>query len=703
VTILFFDTETFCETPIRHGHHAYAEKAEIMVAAWAIDDGPVTVEDLMDDDWRPMDPSYELRRAIAAADEIVIHNSSFDRTVVGRAWSELQVRIEVERVHDTMVRALAHGLPGSLDKLSSIFQLGDEAKDKAGKELIQLFCKPRPKNNKIRRATRATHPEKWAEFLRYAGSDIVAMRALYRKLPRWNYRGSERALWELDQRINDRGFRADLELAAAALRTVRVEQGRLKEQVQELTDGFVQKATQRDDLLFYLLQEYGVALPDMKKDTLERALEQDQIPEGVRELIKVRLAAATASTAKYKAITNAVSADGRLRGSLQFCGAKRTGRWAGRLFQPQNLPRPKRKAEAVEQVIAAAKADCLDLIDADVMGAMSDALRGMIIAAPGCNLYSSDLSNIESVVAAWLTGETWKLNAFAEIFAAKTAGRKDVADMYQRSYAKSFGIADPLTIKGDQRQIGKVQELGLGFEGGVGAFLGFAAVYRIDLPKMAEGVLAVATQEQVAAAAGIYQWRRKKRMTTYGLAERTFLACEIIKSGWRDGHPAFKAYWPALQDAAIRAVLNPGERVACGRLAFLRKGAWLRMILPSGRSVCYPMPKVEGDERSAKLSYMGENQFTRQWQRIHTYGGKLFENACQAVARDVMADAMVRAEEAGFDLLLTVHDDIIAEAPVERGLSIDSLSAILATRPAWMADCPLAASGFMADRYRKDE
>ena len=345
--ILFQDTETYCETPIRNGTHAYAEEVEITVLAWAVDDGPIIVEDLTGG----KQPSDEWKEAVALADEIVMHKSDFDRTVIRKAWG---IVIPIERVHDTMVRAMAHSLPGSLDKLCDIMGVAaDKAKDKEGKALIQLLCKPMPKNQKLRRATRDTHPEHWRRFLAYAGSDISSMRELYRKLPRWNYSGRELSLWRLDQRINDRGFRADVALAEAAIGAVAVEQRRLKAKTQELTGGEVASATQRDQLLAHILSEYGVDLPDMKKDTLERRLADEELPNALRELIKVRLSATTSSTAKYAALMRAVSSDGRLRGSLQFAGALRTARWSGRLFQPQNMMRPDMSAEEIEYAIDA--------------------------------------------------------------------------------------------------------------------------------------------------------------------------------------------------------------------------------------------------------------------------------------------------------------------------------------------------------------
>lgn len=693
MTVLFLDTETYCPIPIKNGTHAYAAQAEVMIVTWALDDGPVQTEDLTDPQpdgsVRLRKPSGAFQRALMAASEVVIHKSDFDRTVLRHA---LGLTIEVERVHDTMVRAMAHSLPGSLDKLCDIMGVEkDKAKDKEGGKYIQLFCKPLPKTHKLRRATRATHPVEWGRFLEYAGSDILAMRELYRKLPRWNYQGSELALWRLDQRINDRGFAVDVELAQTALAAVADEQRALASRARALTQQQLASTRQRDALLKYILESFGVDLPDMKASTLERRIADDQLPWALRELLSIRLQATTSSTAKYAAIMRSVSADGRLRGALQFVGALRTGRWSGRLFQPQNLPRPDMEQEEIDEAIAALKAHCLDLIADNVMRAASNCIRGLIVASPGKRLYVSDLEQIEARTAPWLAGEQWKLDAFAEY----DEGRG--YDNYVLAYARAFGV-DPASVTKAQRQIGKVMELALGYEGGVGSWLAFALVYGIDLEAMAADAYPNLPDEARKNAEGMLEWRKRKKLTTYGLSDRVFIVCEAFKALWRQAHPEISSYWKELEKAALKACANPGVTVECRRLKFRRVGAWLRMILPSGRSLCYPSPKVD----DGKLTYMGVNQYTRKWQPIHTYGGKLFENACQAVARDVMAHNMPAIENAGYEIILSVHDELLTEGVDDGTLTSDNLSELLATNPPWMTGCPLAAGGFDAPRYRKD-
>ncbi|RIG36472.1 hypothetical protein CUA56_14155 [Shigella boydii] len=350
--ILWGDLETYCEIPITNGTHAYAEGVEVMLFAWAINDEPVNVWDITAGGGIP----HGLYEAIAAPETLLyFHNSHFDRTVLRYAMPRLAP--PVERWRDTMVQALAHGLPGSLGELCEVLGVPqDKAKDKEGKALIQLFCKPRPKNSKLRRATSKTHPEEWRRFVAYAGLDIEAMREVYNRLPKWNYQGTELALWHRDQQINDRGVCMDMQLARAAIEAVDQEQKRLAKRTQEMTDGEVQAATQRDALIKHIVESYGVELPDMQRSTLERRIADPDLPSAVKELLAIRLQASTTSTSKYKALMKGVSHDGRLRGTLQFCGASRTGRWAGRLFQPQNLPRPSLKQEQIDEGIEAPNA-----------------------------------------------------------------------------------------------------------------------------------------------------------------------------------------------------------------------------------------------------------------------------------------------------------------------------------------------------------
>ena len=623
-----------------------------MLVAFAWDGEPVSVWDTQDmPHWRDA-----LQMMIDTADDIVIHNSNFDRTVL----REQGVHIPVEKVVDTMVLALQHSLPGSLGQLCDVLNVPqDKAKDKAGKKLIHLLTKPRPSNVKLRRATRDTHPEEWAAFVEYARLDVDAMRSVFGRLPAWNDSRHERHLWRVDQRINDRGVAVDLEFARAALRAFDRAGRTLATRAAHLTGGSVTSATQRQRLLDHLKDAHGFETEDLTRATLGNLLGGDLNPQ-VRELLEIRQQAAATSPAKYSVLLNATNRDGRLRGLIQFCGAARTGRDAGRLFQPQNLPRsPDWFDDDVQATtVAAMKADCEHLIWDNVSERCAFAVRGALVAPEGKKLVIADLSNIEGRVLAWLAGEDWKVAAF------KAYDRGDGHDLYKVTAGRILG-KDPGDITKAERQLqGKVPELAGGYQGGVGA-------YR----KMGGAVFDAMTDE----------------------------AIQEIVTAWRRAHPRTRNLWYDMEAAARSAINNLGESFG-DLITFDVKPdaqgiAWLRMRLPSGRYLCYPRPEVSD---SGSLFHEGMNQYTRKWERLDTYGGKLVENAVQAIARDVFMIGMLRAEEAGYSVCIRVHDELVCETPDEPAYSSEGLAALMSTNPSWSVGLPLAAAGFEAYRYRKD-
>ena len=683
---LWWDLETYSETPINDGAHRYAENAQVLLFAWAVDDGPVQCWDASDG-YSQMPGA--LWSAIQSADEFWGHNSGgFDRVVMRHAMKHVYSEMPEHMHRDTMVQALCHGLPGSLGALCDIFRLGaDVAKDKRGKQLIRAFCMPQPTNQKLRRKTRETHPAEWAEFIEYAKSDITSMRILHQKMPKWNYPNHEfeLKLWQLDQRINSEGIYVDLELSAKAIEAVDVAQAQLATRVDEVTDGAVGSATQRDKLLQHILSEYGVSLPDMRGDTLERRLADPSLPDGVKDLIGIRLMASTSSVSKYKRVMRCTSSDGYLRGVIQFSGAGRTGRDAGRLFQPQNLMRPTLEADEIDMGIEAIKAGCADLVTDNVMELCANAMRGVIIAPPGQKIVDVDLSNIEGRVLAWLAGEEWKLQAFRDFDAGNGP------DLYIASYARTFRVS----LEEAKRQIGKVLELSMGFQGGVGAFVTFAAAFSIDLEALDGGAIPA---DVWAEAKNFYEWTLEQKRPTFGLSKKAFMTCDSLKRLWRRAHPGIESLWKAVENACVEAVNNEGENFTAGKCTATRKGNWLRIVLPSGRALSYPAPRAE----DGKISFMGINQYSRKWSRISTYGGKLVENMTQAVARDVFKSCYPRVTEAGYSIRLPIHDELITYAPDGLLYGPDHLAGLMAQTPSWAPGLPLAAAGFEAYRYRKD-
>jgi DNA polymerase len=667
--ILYLDIETFSEVPINNGTHAYAENAEVMIVSYAIDDGPVHVFDRTDFGKRipaagPMMPVV-VERALADPNCIVvIHNSGFDRTVLRHNFTP----IDPERIHDTMVQAMSHGLPGGLAKLCQIFKVPEEiAKHQGGKELIQLFCKPTPKNQKVRRRTGQTDPDKWQQLLDYAGGDIHAMRYLYKTMPRWNYPTREHPLWVLDQKINDRGFKVDLDLAASAIETVKLVAAEKNAETVEQTEGRMKSTRQRDALLKELLYEHGVTLPDLTGNTIERRLEDENLPEPVKELLRNRLMVSSTSTAKYNKILKGASKDGRLRGGLQFSGAMRTKRWSGRLFQPQNLPRPNMDADEIEFAIRAFKSRGAHVILDDPMRAAWNALRGLIVADEGRKLVQADLAQIEARMLPWLAGEQWKLDAFQQYDLGLGP------DLYYLGAARLLRIPVEEVTKAQRQGWGKVPDLACGYGGADGAFAQFAALYRVDMEP----------------------WE----------------VHEAIRL-WREAHPAIADWdnglWAKLDRAAREAIHNPGKIVAAGDYIHFEKWRnWLKMHLPSGGFLSYASPHIIEDPRrpgSDTVSYMGVNNYTKKWERITTYGGKLSADATQSTARELLAANMQRIEDAGYPIILLVHDEVVTEPIDSPAYDVQSLVKLLTHRPDWIDDkLPLNAGGFEAYRYRKDD
>lgn len=689
---LWNDTETYCAAPIKDGTHRYAEDAEVMLWSYALDDGAVKVWDrcssslhYIDDlsgEWAE-DPlpvgsvPRDLRASLADPETLVwFHNGgAFDMPVVRHALPKLYALVDESRWRDTMVQAYAHALPGALDTLGQVLNLENEKRKHArGRYLVLLFCKP-TKDGK--RNTRETHPDEWLEFVRYAGQDIVTMREAHRKMPMWNYRDREAAMWHLDLRINNRGFAVDLDLARGAVAMAASTQARLSDQVREQTDGAVGSATQRDALLAYVLEAHGVSLPDMKSDTLERRLDDPDLPEPVKDLLRIRLQAGRNASAKFKTLLKAVSKDGRLRGCMQFRGAGRTGREAHRLFQPGNLMRPTFKQPQIELAIEATKNGSLDLIFSDCMEALGNTVRGVVVAPPGKKLVVADLANIEGRVAAWLAGEEWKLQAFRDYdtilgYDEKGEPIRKGHDLYALSYARAFNITPEEVMEnkksgdGLMRQIGKVMELMLQYEGGVSAFITGAATYSIDLDAMAEAAFPTLPADVIGEAESFLSFlyrgpetkaeaalrdaltetdrlavcealKAAKLKARHGLAEKTFIVCDSLKRLWRRAHPAISSYWkgdfenPGLQITVERAINSPGETFTCRRLKIRRDGGWLRIQLPSGRQLCYPNIRIK-DLPGGKtaICYTGLNQYTKQWGDVLTYGGKLLENCIAA-------------------------------------------------------------------------
>lgn len=711
--ILWLDTETFNTVDLpTAGTYRYAETCEVMLVPYAIDDGPVQLWDrTVSEEW-PEDLWSALYNNKCT---IVAHHAMFDRNIVKHS---LGLEPPRENWWCTMTQAYCHGFPGGLDVLGSILGLGaDHKKIADGKRLIHKFCKPAPKNHKVERYDRVNSPKDWQLFCDYAVRDVAAMREVYKKLPTWNFRERDRALFHLDQRINDRGFFVDKDLTAAAVDARGDEKQNLIDRCAELTGGVVERPTMREELKKFLNAEFGYTLTDTKAKTFEALIPSaDPI---ARELMEISIASNKNSTAKYAALQEATSADGRFRGGLQCAGAARTRRWAGRKFQAQNLPsRGIPKPESIEAYIDALKAGCHEMLFDNLMLYSSAALRGTVLAPEGQKLVVSDLSNIEGRMNAWLADETWKLEAFAAF------DRGEGPDLYSVTAGEILGKPPHEVTKSERNIMGKVPELALGYQGGVGAFQTFAQVYGVRMVDhwatiqssfgsganvyMDDGIWEYFPSYMEVAEDNWRKWGEERNADT--LPKEEWIASETVKVAWRTKNLRIRRLWYACEEAAIKAINNSGTAYRAGKHLTFKAVSYegcnyLLVRMPSGNFMVYFDPRVSED---GNISYMGVDSAATggsfgKWQRIHTYGGKLVENICQSCSRDVLAWNMPEAERRGYEIILTVHDELVTETPDTEDFTHEELSAIMADNPPWAGGLPLAAAGYEAKRYKKDD
>lgn len=679
--LLYLDTETYSPYDLKtYGTYKYAEKAEIIMWQYAIDDGPVVVTEGLTSELSAFlkDKSYTK----------VIHNSSFDRTLIRYVTG---IDIPVEDIIDTMVMAQRCGLPGGLGELCSILGVSeDKAKSKEGKRLVMLFCKDhKRKDGHVYRNTKGTHPAEWKQFCEeYGRLDVEAMREVYKRLPKWTVPMFEQVLWLLDQRINDRGIYVDQPLATAAIDAISKAKSGHEAFTNEKTGGRVTSTNQRQALLEYINDTYKLTVEDLKSATVRDMLKED-LPPDLIDLLETRLDASKTSAAKYRRVLNCVNSDGRIRGLFKYYGAVRTGRWAGRLFQPQNLPRPTIDDELLDTEIEL-------ILDGNVpaahstMEVCSSAIRRVLRAASGNKFVISDLSNIEGRVLPWLAGEESKLQVFREYDAGIGP------DIYNAAYAKAFGTrvedANP-----DTRQIGKVMELAFGFQGGIGAWVNFATVFGIDLEALALKAWGSIPPETKYDSTGFVKWMHENKLSTYGLSDTALTVCNSFKQLWRDAHPNIVQYWKLLDTRVRQAIDNRGHNIECLKHTIRADKDWLRIKLPSGRCLVYAQPAIV----DGKISYMGVNQFNHKWSRIFTFGGKLCENTTQAVARDILGCGVIGAEAVGYPVVLTAHDEIVAEVPDKKSFTYKDLETIMSKGADWCTDLPLSAKGFETYFYTK--
>jgi DNA polymerase len=545
------------------------------------------------------------------------------------------------------------GLPRSLDAAAAALGLPTR-KDVAGHALMMKYTRPRKPT--------ATNPSHWHDDPReldkiyaYCVQDVVVEREIFRRLPPLCER--EQFTYWLDQAINDRGVPIDLDTCTRVVQQLGAYADRLNAELAEITGGEVTAATQRAKLLEWLITR-GLNIDNVQAETVDKMLEQVEAGP-VRRALEIRQQISRSSTGKYLAMIQRANGDGRARGVHLYYGAG-TGRWAGRGIQTQNLPRgifgektAEQDAELAVEIVKTSGVEMLGTIFGDVTAALGSLLRPMIQAEDGKLLVGCDFAAIECRVLAWLAGETALLDDFR-------AGR----DAYKSLASRIYHVPVEAVTKA-QRQMGKQAILGLGYQMGAATFLDTCAKYGIEI------------DEEFARS---------------------------VVELYRDTYANIKSYWSRVESAAVRAVTDGRARVD-SLVGFEMRGEWLACLLPAGRAIHYHRPTVNQvmtpwGKYKGQLSYWHTDSKTTQWVRRASYGGLLVENIVQGVSRDLLVDAMFRAERAGYHVILHVHDEIVVEIEADRA-DVGAIESLMSKPPGWAAGCPIAAEGFAGKRYRK--
>ena len=581
--------------------------------------------------------------------ELRAWNAMFERVVLNGSagkkigWPE----IPVEQWTCTMTKAMAHGLPAALGNCAAECQT--HPKDETGKQPMLQLAKPRKpsKNDPDEEWYIERHPDKWQNLFHYCMDDVRAESALDVYIP--DLRGREQKAYWLDQKINDRGIRVDMEGVRNAIHLVAKYKEELKTKLKELI-GLTPGQTEK--LGNWVRERYKIT--DLQAETVKKALKDATCPDLVKKVLKIYSTHGMKAPTKYNAMERAICLDGRLHGMFLFNGAA-TGRWSSRIVQLQNLFRPlKEIAKEVDDVIEAMTLRSLGWIRSlwalNPMKVFSSCVRGMLIASVNCRLMCLDFSQIEARVIAWLAGQEDLVDVF-----------RSGLDVYKVTAAKIYGI-DIDDVDDDQRFIGKIAVLALGYQGGWRAFVKMAKQFGVD-----------------------------------GMDP---IFADKIKDDWRRANKMIVALWYSMEEAAIAAVANPGKMYAGAphkRILFKVQGDWLYMRLPSGRNLAYYKPRLNSD---GQVTFMGVDTYTRQWTRCKTYGGKLVENAVQAIARDLLLHGMFNLEAADYNINGTVHDEVIMD--LENGFgTLEEAGELMCDLPDWAGDLPVTADGFEAQRYRK--
>lgn len=646
---LSIDIETFSDIDlIKCGVYKYADSPafEILLFAYSIDDGEINIIDLVNGEELP----EEIAEAIKSDTVIkTAFNAQFERVCLSKYLGLPEGEyLNPQSWYCTAVQAAELSLPSSLADVGAALGL-ERQKMTEGKELIKYFCvpcKPTKSNGGRTRNMPKDAPDKWTLFKEYCKRDVDVERQIAEKLKKYPLSKSEHDLYVLDQRINDRGVLVDLEFARQAVKLNSIQSAVATEQAYTLTG--LENPNSVAQLKEWLI-ENGVEIDSLSKKAV--AALADETDGDIQEMLYLRLLMSKTSVKKYEAVMRSVCKDNRVRGMMRFCGASRTGRWSGQILQVQNLPQNHLPdLTLARDIVKDGDFEMLDMTFGNVPNVLSELIRTVLIPKQNHRFIVADFSAIEARVLSWLAGEQWRLDTF-----------RNGGDIYCASASQMFRVpVEKHGVNGHLRQKGKISELACGYGGSVGALKNMGAV-------------------------------------EMGVPEDEL---QGLINDWRNANPHIVKLWTEVGNAAMKAIKEK-TIVSLGKLVFMYERGILFIRLPSGRRLSYIKPRI-GTNRFGgdSITYMGVGA-SKKWERLETFGGKLVENIVQAIARDLLASAMMNVANAGYDIVFHVHDEIIAEAPDGQG-SVDEMCKLMSINPDWADGIPLSADGYECEYYRKD-
>ena len=642
---LGIDIETYCELSLPEvGVYKYAAHPsfEVLLFAYSVDNGPVQIVDLASGEKVPQEVWFALYDSAVVK---TAYNATFERICLSAKFG---LPLPVEQWECTMARAAMCGLPLGLAAVGKALKL-DSLKMEAGKQLISFFsqpCKPTKSNNGRTRNLPKHDPDRWELFKSYCVRDVEVEQKIRQRLSDYEVAKIDKELYIIDQQINDRGVLLDRVMVENAIAIADNRSAHLEQEAMDITG--LSNVSSPLQVREWLRKRTGYTEIDSIDKARVKDLLGSQIPQDVRRFLEIRQELGKTSLAKYPKMLDIMCADDRARGTMQFYGS-RTGRWAGRFIQVQNLPQNHLDNIAdVRQMVVDGDVEMLELLYGDVQDTLSQLIRTALVAPKGSRFIVADFSAIEARVLAWLAGEQWRIDTF------NGSGK-----IYEASAAQMFKVpVESITKGSDMRAKGKVAELACGYGGGVGAL-------------------------------------RKMGGERMGLTDEQMR--DIVRQ-WRQASPNIVKFWALAENAMMDCVYHHQLTTVNRYVLAERDENMMWFILPSGRRLCYYNPYIYLDK---ELMYWAVDSTTHKWGPISTYGGKLTENIVQAIARDCLAETLIKLNAAGYRCVFHVHDEVVLEMPYGQG-SLEEVLAIMAQPPVWAPSLPLKGDGYETEFYMKD-